>query len=278
MLTKIQVWRLFPQHFIPTWNHLFGERIPFHLPPPECNAWVSMRTETLTISFPLECPSGLQTFLRRGRGRMYKTTENQKCESLSHSFFQKIFPTQRSKLGLPNCRQILYRLNHQGSPRESKSSTTQLPPSHGTIWTQLCRNTGFPGHRQSCIREETDTHPEKPVCIPGPAPPGASCSPLWAGFLGSSGKVHSCPAHFTKSYKRQEFLSVFTCAQHLSLYTHRPLLLACLNPPCPLNSPTLYSPSQVCIFHKALPDSSIFKPPSLPLSHPITLSVHLWKT
>ena len=170
MLTKIQVWRLFPQHFIPTWNDLFGEGIPFHLSPPECNAWVSMRTETLTISFPLECPSGLQTFLCGGRGRMYKTTENQKCESLSHSFFQKIFPTQRSKLGLPNCRQILYRLNYQGSPRESKSSPTQLPPSHGTVWTQLCRNTGFPGHRQSCIREETDTHPEKPVCIPGPAP------------------------------------------------------------------------------------------------------------
>ena len=128
MLTKIQVWRLFPQHFIPTWNHLFGERIPFHLPPPECNAWVSMRTETLTISFPLECPSGLQTFLRGGRGRMYKTTENQKCESLSHSFFQKIFPTQRSKLGLPNCRQISFTVWTTREARENQSR-----PQHSSL-------------------------------------------------------------------------------------------------------------------------------------------------
>ena len=34
----------------------------------------------------------------------------------SHSFLQGIFPTQRSILGLPHCRQILYHLSHQGSP------------------------------------------------------------------------------------------------------------------------------------------------------------------
>ena len=34
----------------------------------------------------------------------------------SHSFLQEVFLTQGSNLGLPNCKQILYHLNHQGSP------------------------------------------------------------------------------------------------------------------------------------------------------------------
>ena len=33
-----------------------------------------------------------------------------------HALFQEIFPTQESNPGLPHCRQILYRLSHQGSP------------------------------------------------------------------------------------------------------------------------------------------------------------------
>ena len=33
-----------------------------------------------------------------------------------HVLLQGIFPTQGSKPGLPHCRQILYRLSHQGSP------------------------------------------------------------------------------------------------------------------------------------------------------------------
>ena len=35
----------------------------------------------------------------------------------SLSFLQGIFPTQGSNPGLPHCRQILYHLSHQGSPR-----------------------------------------------------------------------------------------------------------------------------------------------------------------
>ena len=35
----------------------------------------------------------------------------------SCSFLQGIFPAQGSNLGLPHCRQILYQLSHQGSPR-----------------------------------------------------------------------------------------------------------------------------------------------------------------
>ena len=34
-----------------------------------------------------------------------------------HALFQGIFPTQGSNPGLPHCRQILYQLSHQGSPR-----------------------------------------------------------------------------------------------------------------------------------------------------------------
>ena len=33
-----------------------------------------------------------------------------------HFLLQGIFPTQGSNLGLPHCRQMLYRLSHQGSP------------------------------------------------------------------------------------------------------------------------------------------------------------------
>ena len=35
----------------------------------------------------------------------------------SLSLLQKVFPTQGSNPGLPHCRQILYHLSHQGSPR-----------------------------------------------------------------------------------------------------------------------------------------------------------------
>ena len=35
----------------------------------------------------------------------------------SHSLLQGIFPTQGSNLSLLHCRQILYHLSHQGSPR-----------------------------------------------------------------------------------------------------------------------------------------------------------------
>ena len=40
-------------------------------------------------------------------------------EWFSHALLQEIFPTQGSNPGLPHCRQILYHLSHQGSPRYS---------------------------------------------------------------------------------------------------------------------------------------------------------------
>ena len=41
----------------------------------------------------------------------------QKTWVSSCSLLQGIFPTQGSNTGLPHCRQILYHLRHQGSPR-----------------------------------------------------------------------------------------------------------------------------------------------------------------
>ena len=43
----------------------------------------------------------------------------------SHSPLQGIFPIQGSNPGLPHCRQVLYQLSHQGSPR--------LPAKHGNL-------------------------------------------------------------------------------------------------------------------------------------------------
>ena len=40
-----------------------------------------------------------------------------------HALLQGIFPTQGSNPGLPHCRQILYSLGHQGSPRKDLLSS-----------------------------------------------------------------------------------------------------------------------------------------------------------
>ena len=50
-----------------------------------------------------------------------------------HALLQEIFPTQGLNLALPYCRQILYHLNHQGSPRIWLPS---LSPLQGNFLTQ----------------------------------------------------------------------------------------------------------------------------------------------
>ena len=50
----------------------------------------------------------------------------------SHSLLQGIFPTQASNPGLPHCRQILYQLGHQGSPRILEWEA--YPFSSGSSW------------------------------------------------------------------------------------------------------------------------------------------------
>ena len=52
----------------------------------------------------------------------------------SHALLQGIFPTQRSNPGLPHCRQILYRLSHQGSPRILE--WVAYPFSRGSFWSR----------------------------------------------------------------------------------------------------------------------------------------------
>ena len=50
----------------------------------------------------------------------------------SSSLLQGIFPTQGSNPGLPHCRQILYQLNYQGSPRILQ--WVVYPFSRGSFW------------------------------------------------------------------------------------------------------------------------------------------------
>ena len=44
-----------------------------------------------------------------------------------HFLLQGIFPTQGSNLGLPHCRQLLYHLSHQRSPRWGKGEINHMP-------------------------------------------------------------------------------------------------------------------------------------------------------
>ena len=76
-----------------------------------------------------------------------------------HSFLQGIFPTQGSNPGLPHCRQILYRLSHQGSPSvEYVSHHTRNPRLllKSTLWLMA----GFKstcGHRSRVSLQKTSS-------------------------------------------------------------------------------------------------------------------------
>ena len=52
------------------------------------------------------------------------------------ALLQGIFPTHGWNPGLPHCRQILYHLNHQGSPPESLFEGLGENSSVDTSWTQ----------------------------------------------------------------------------------------------------------------------------------------------
>ena len=49
-----------------------------------------------------------------------------------HALLQEIFPIQGSNPGLPHCRQILYCLSHQGSPRPIEKTVTR--DQNGLSW------------------------------------------------------------------------------------------------------------------------------------------------
>ena len=57
----------------------------------------------------------------------------------SLSLLQGIFPTQGLKPGIPHCRQILYQLSHQGSPRilEWVDYSFSRGSSHPRNWTRV---------------------------------------------------------------------------------------------------------------------------------------------
>ena len=62
----------------------------------------------------------------------------------SLSLLQGVFPTQESNPGLPHCRQILYQLSYQGSPRTLEwvaytFSSGSSPPRNGTKGLLHCR-------------------------------------------------------------------------------------------------------------------------------------------
>ena len=62
-----------------------------------------------TLCDPMDCsPLG---------SSVHGDSPGKNTETGCHALFQGIFPTQGSNSGLPHCRQILYHLTHQGSPR-----------------------------------------------------------------------------------------------------------------------------------------------------------------
>ena len=62
-----------------------------------------------------------------------------------HSLLQGIFPTQGLNLGLLHCRQIPYRLSHQGSPG---CQPTTLLSGRRSLWPILDRMVGFPWEKE----------------------------------------------------------------------------------------------------------------------------------
>ena len=61
----------------------------------------------LTLCDPMDCSLPGSSIHRISQARVLEW-----C----HFLLQRIFPTQGSNPGLPYCRQMLYHLNHQGSP------------------------------------------------------------------------------------------------------------------------------------------------------------------
>ena len=78
----------------------------------------------LTLCDPMDCSMTCSSFHGDSSGK------NTEVGSQAH--LQGIYPTQGSNWGLPNCRQILYLLSHQGSPRILE--WVAYPFSRGSSW------------------------------------------------------------------------------------------------------------------------------------------------
>ena len=97
-----------------------------------------------TLCNPMDCPWN---------------SPGQKSGVGSLSLLQGIFPTQRLNPGLPHCRQILYCLSHQGSPRILE--WVAYPFSGGS--SQPRNRTGSPALEADSLPSEP---PEKPLFNP----------------------------------------------------------------------------------------------------------------
>ena len=74
----------------------------------------------------------------------------------SRSLLQGTFPTQGLNPGLPQCRQILYQLSHQGSPRMMERVV--YPFSSGSSWPR--NQTGVPALQVDSLPAELQGKPE----------------------------------------------------------------------------------------------------------------------
>ena len=81
-----------------------------------------------------ESHSGVSNSLRPHGLYRVRNSPGQNTGVGSLSLLQGIFPTQGSNPGLPHCRQILYQLSHQGSPRIVEWAA--YPFSRGSSWSR----------------------------------------------------------------------------------------------------------------------------------------------
>ena len=116
----------------------------------------------LTITYK-SCPKG---FLYKWK-RCHMEFSRQEYWSGSYSLLQGIFPTQRSNPGLPRCRQILYHVSHQGSPRILEWVT--YPFSRGSSQPRNLTGVSYIAGRfftSWATREQVGIQPTSvPVCL-----------------------------------------------------------------------------------------------------------------
>ena len=82
----------------------------------------------------------------------------------SHSLLQGIFPTQESNTSLPRCRQILYRLSHQGSPPGKLLYSFAFSLSH--LWVKNpCPLLGWPAAAVVSKGRASEKQNPHPFCL-----------------------------------------------------------------------------------------------------------------
>ena len=95
-----------------------------------------------------------------------------------HFLLQGIFPTQGSNPGLLHCRQILYRLSHQGSP-PSPSRGMQPTPRPQVLAVFSSRNEICLGKMLRVISGEGNGNPLQYSCLENPRGGGAWCAAVY---------------------------------------------------------------------------------------------------